>query len=449
MVYDMMKYDYIVNYIYNLRRDRAKFDLRNIKRLLKLLDNPHEKFDSILVGGTNGKGSTVSMISSILLEEGFHVGMFTKPHLSSYTERFVLDGKPVSEDRLLEVCEEVLPYIERMSRCKRYGRPSFFEATVAIAFKLFEEEKVDIAVVEVGLGGRLDATNVLNPLVSVITNVDLEHTHILGDTVDKIAREKGDIIKRKGLAITAADKIEAIKVLERIAKRRKAKLVEVGRDLTFNVKYAGLDGEVFDLKGLSGIYEDLVVRMVGLHQVINAATAVGAIELLSLRGVEVCEESIRRGLKNAFWPGRFEIIEREPMIILDCAKDPRAASTLRREFERLFVGKRVILVVSISSDKDYKSMMREFCSFSDTVIACRHKVMGRGLDPRILASEAERYGRKAMVIEDVKDAVMAARKFSSDEDVILVAGSVFTVGEAREIWFPRNTVLGRSLNEGV
>ncbi|MEM2740053.1 MAG: folylpolyglutamate synthase/dihydrofolate synthase family protein [Candidatus Bathyarchaeia archaeon] len=445
----MIGYDQIVNYIYNLRRDRAKFDLRNIKRLLKFLDNPHERFDSILVGGTNGKGSTVSMISSILLEEGFHVGMFTKPHLSSYTERFILDGKPVSEDRLLEVCEEILPYIERMSGYKRYGRPSFFEATVAIAFKLFEEEDVDLAVVEVGLGGRLDATNVLNPLVSVITNVDLEHTRILGDTVDKIAREKGDIIKREGLAITAADRSEAIRVLERIAKRRKAKLLEVGRDLTFKVKYAGLDGETFDLKGSLGFYGGLVVSMVGLHQVVNAVTAVGAIELLSLRGVEVCEESIRRGLKNAFWPGRFEIIERKPTIVLDCAKDPKAASTLRREFERLFVGREVILVVSISSDKDYKSMMREFCSFSDRVIACRHKVMGRGIDPRILASEAELYGRKTMVVEDVKDAVEAARELSSGDDVILITGSVFTVGEAREIWFPRNTVLGRSLNEGV
>ncbi|MEM2350606.1 MAG: folylpolyglutamate synthase/dihydrofolate synthase family protein [Candidatus Bathyarchaeia archaeon] len=449
MAYNITDYDQIVNYIYNLRRDRAKFDLRNIKRLLKLVDNPHEKFDSILVGGTNGKGSTVSMIASILLEEGFHVGMFTKPHLSSYTERFVVDGRPVREDKLLEVCEEILPYVEGMSRCKRYGRPSFFEVTVAIAFKLFEEEKVDIAVVEVGLGGRLDATNVLNPLVSVITNVDLEHTHILGNTVDKIAREKGGIIKREGLAITAADKIEALRVLEMIAQRRRAKLVEVCRDLVFTIKSAGLDGEVFDLKGLLGIYEDLTLSMIGLHQVVNAATAVGAIELLSLRGIEVHEESIRRGLGNAFWPGRFEIVERKPMIILDCAKDPRAASAIRREFERLFSSRRVILVVGISSDKDYESMMREFCSFSDMVIACRHKVMGRGLDPNILASRAEFYGRKAMVVEDVKDAVMMAKKLSSEDDVILVTGSVFTVGEAREIWFPRNTILGRSLNEGV
>jgi dihydrofolate synthase/folylpolyglutamate synthase len=445
----MMKYDEIVNYIYNLRRDRAKFDLRNIRRLVKLIGNPHEEFDSILVGGTNGKGSTVSMISSILMEEGYHVGMFTKPHLSSYTERFVLDGKPISEDRLLEVCEEILPYVERMSRCKRYGRPSFFEVTVAIAFKLFAEEKVDIAVVEVGLGGRLDATNVLDPLVSVVTNVDLEHTHILGDTVDKIAREKGDIIKHDGLAITAADKIEALRVLEWIARRRKAKLVEVGRDITFNVKYAGLDGEIFDLKGLSRIYERLALGMVGVHQVVNAATAVGAVELLSLRGIKVSEGSIRRGLKKISWPGRFEIIAHKPMIILDCAKDPKAASTLRSEFERLFRGRRVILVVSISSDKDYKSMMREFCSFSDIVVACRHKVMGRAIDPRILASEAELYGRKAMVVEDVKDAVTIARMLSSEEDIILVTGSVFTVGEARDIWFPRNTFLGRSLNEGV
>jgi len=445
----MINYSEIVDYIYNLRRDRAKFDLRNIRRLVKLLGNPHEEYDSILVGGTNGKGSTVSMISSILVEEGYRVGMFTKPHLSSYTERFVIDGRPISEDRLLEVCREVLPYVERMSRCKRYGRPSFFEATVAIAFKLFEEEDVDIAVVEVGLGGRLDATNILNPLVSVITNVDLEHTRILGDTVDKIAKEKGDIIKREGLAITATDKIEALRVLERIARRRKAKLVEVGKDIKFNVKYAGLNGEIFDLKSLSRIYEDLVIGMVGLHQVVNAATAVGAIELLSLRGVKVCEESVRRGLKNAFWPGRFEIVERKPMIILDCAKDPRAASNLRRECERLLVGKKVILIVSISSDKDYKSMMREFCSFSDIVIACKHKVMGRAIDPRILASEAELYGRKAMIVEDVRDAVESARKISSEDDVIIVTGSVFTVGEAREIWFPKNTVLGRSLNEGV
>lgn len=447
---ELKNYNEVTEYIYNLKRLGSKLDLRNIRRLLKLIGNPQESFKSILVGGTNGKGSTATMIASILMEEGFKVGLFTKPHLSSYTERFVVNNTPISEEDVVRIFYELKPHMEKMSLCKRYRHPSFFEATVALAFKYFYEQKVDIAVVEVGLGGRLDATNVLNPLVSVITNVHLEHTKILGDSVEKIAWEKAHIIKPGGLAITATDREEAFKVISRFSRRRRAKLFRVGSDLTFNIKKADLNGEVFDLKGLTAYYENLSVKMLGLHQVVNATLAVGAVELLKFKdeGLDVSERAIRRGLERAFIPGRFEVVEKSPMVILDCAKDPAAASTLKNEFRRLFNGKKAILVVSISSDKDYRSMMKEFCDFSEIVIACRHKVMGRGLNPSVLASEAERYC-KTMVIDDVKEAVKEALKIASKDDIIVVTGSVFTVGEARELWFDKVSLMGREFNESI
>lgn len=445
----MSNYNEITEYIYNLKRLGVKLDLRNIRRLLKLTGSPQNSFKSILVGGTNGKGSTVTMIASILMEEGFRVGLFTKPHLSSYTERFTVNGVPISEEDVVRIFYELKPYMEKMSLCKRYRHPSFFEATVALAFKYFCEQNVDIAVVEVGLGGRLDATNVLNPLVSVITNVHLEHTKILGDTVERIAWEKAHIIKPDGLAITATDREEAYKVISRIARRRRVKLFRVGSDLMFKVKKADLNGEVFDLKSLTTYYEDLKVKMLGLHQVVNGAIAVGAVELLRFKGLEVSEEAIRRGLERAFIPGRFEVVQKNPMVILDCAKDPAAASTLKNEVLRLFNGRKAILVVSISSDKDYRNMMSEFCSFSRIIVACRHKVMGRGLNPEVLASEAEKYGKTTMVVDDVKEAVKEALKIASNDDVIVVTGSVFTVGEARELWFNRVSLIGREFNESV
>lgn len=445
----MSRYEEVTEYVYNLKRLGPKLDLRNIRRLLKLIGDPQESFKSVLVGGTNGKGSTATMIASILKAEGFKVGLFTKPHLSSYTERFVVDGKPISEEDVVRIIYELKPYMERMAQCKRYRHPSFFEATVALAFKYFSEQKVDIAVVEVGLGGRLDATNVLNPLVSVITNVHLEHTKILGDTVERIAWEKAHIIKPNGLAITATDREEAFKVIERFARRRRARLFKVGRDILFNVRDTGIKGSVFDLQGLRGFYEGLRISMLGLHQVVNAATAVGAVESLVYRGIEVSESSIRRGLETAFWPGRLEIIQENPLIVLDCAKDPAAAATLRREIMRLSTGRRVILVVSISSDKDYRAMMDEFCRFSDLVVACRHKVMNRALNPELLASEAKSRGVDALIVEDVKDAVKEALKLASQRDVVVVTGSVFTVGEARELWFGGEHPMGRNFNESI
>ena len=445
----MSRYKEVTEYVYNLKRLGPKLGLRNIRRLLKLIGDPQKSFKSVLVGGTNGKGSTAAMIASILMAEGFKVGLFTKPHLSSYTERFVVDGKPISEEDVVRIIYELKPYMERMARCKRYRHPSFFEATVALAFKYFSEQEVDIAVVEVGLGGRLDATNVLNPLVSVITNVHLEHTRILGDTVEKIAWEKAHIIKPNGLAVTATDRDEAFKIIERFARRRRARLFRVGRDIRFRVKDASINGEIFDLEGLRDFYEGLRISMLGLHQVVNAATAVGAVESLAYRGIIVSESSIRRGLENAFWPGRLEIVQKSPFVVLDCAKDPAAAATLRREVGRFFDGRRVILVVSISSDKDYRRMMDEFCGFSNLVVACRHKVMNRALNPELLASEAKLRGVEAFIVDDVKDAVKEALKLASRKDVIVVTGSVFTVGEARELWFDGRYPMGRDFNESV
>jgi dihydrofolate synthase/folylpolyglutamate synthase len=440
-----MNYQDVTRYLYSLNLFGGKLGLERIERLLELMGNPQEKFKSILVGGTNGKGSTVVMISSILQEAGFKVGTFTKPHLSSFTERIVVNGKRIPEEDVVRIVEEVRSTIERMKEESNFEHPTFFEVVIAITFRYFEEQKVDFAVLEVGLGGRLDATNVVNPLVSVITNVSLEHTQILGDTVLKIAKEKAGIIKKNGILITATEDDEVFNLFRRICKEKKSKIFRVGRDIEFESLASSITGQEFTINGFNGRYDDLYIPLLGKHQLANAATAVGAIEALRFHGIVIPEETIREGVK---WPGRLEIVQKNPFVVLDCAKDPEAMKKLKEAVLDIFNYEKLILVISISSDKDFRSMLNEIIPISDSIIITKHKVMNRGIDPKILAEEVKKFKKEFVIVEDVKDAVRKALNLANEKDMILVTGSLFTVAEARELWFKEvNIRWGRELNE--
>jgi dihydrofolate synthase/folylpolyglutamate synthase len=441
-----MDYQDVTHYLYSLNILGGKLGLERVKKLLELLGNPQENFKSILVGGTNGKGSTVAMISSILQEAGYRIGTFTKPHLSSFTERIVVNGKKISEDDVIRIVEKIKITIERMKKDPNFEHPTFFEIVVAITLLYFKEQKVDFAVLEVGMGGRLDATNTVNPLVSIITNVSLEHTKILGDTVLKIAKEKAGIIKQDGILVTATSDEEVFSLFKEICKEKNSRIFRIEEN-NFEKISSDINGQEFKLKGLDKNY-DLYIPLLGNHQLMNVATAIEAIESLKFHNIRIPKKAIKEGLKNVKWPGRLEIIQKNPLVVLDCAKDPFAMKNLKEAVLENFNHEKLILVISISNDKDYRSMMDYIVPISDLVILTKHKVMNRGIDPKILAEDVKKHSKDFIIVEDVKDAVKKSLSLSKNNDMILVTGSLFTVGEAREIWFKEVDVRwGRELNE--
>ena len=430
-----MGYRELVEWLFSLRRLSSKPGLRRISHLLSELGDPHRAFKAIHVTGTSGKGSTTAMAASILHAAGYRVGMYTSPHLSSFTERIVVDGQPIGVGDVVRLIESLRPIAEGMASKPDLGHPTFFELSTAMAFKYFEERGVDYAVVEVGMGGRLDATNVIEAEVAVITNVSLEHTNYLGDTVIEIAGEKAGIIKPGSTLITAVEQPEVLELLEGICHDRDAEMYVVDRDIRYRRLRHSLEGQWFNLEGLRGSYQELFIPLLGGHQLRNASCAVGAVEALSLHGVEVPPEAVREGLRKTRWPGRLEVVQRKPLTILDCAKDPKAMENLAAVLREDFSYDRLIAVVSISRDKDIPRMIRALASVASHFIITRHGVMGRAAEPEAIAVELERCSKPYEIVEDVRSAVRRALEIAGGDDLILVTGSVFTVGEARCLWF--------------
>ncbi|MGQ9679539.1 MAG: bifunctional folylpolyglutamate synthase/dihydrofolate synthase [Candidatus Bathyarchaeia archaeon] len=423
-------YDESLTWLYNFHRTAPKRDLSGIKHLLALLGDPQEEFESIHITGTNGKGSTAAMISSILKADGFKIGTYTSPHLSRFTERITVDGIEISDVDVLRILEFVRSLVDRNQNV--WGRIGFFELVTALAFKYFAEKKVDMAVLEAGLGGRLDATNVVHPLVSVITNISLEHTEILGETVLEIAREKAGIIKKGGILITAEEDDEIYSLFRDVCKEVNSSIFRVGSDVKYIRLGSGLEGQRFTVEGLKDVYEDLFIPMLGHHQIKNASTAIGAVESLSLKGLNISRRSIYHGLANCRWPGRLEIMHRSPLIILDCAKDAEAASSLKETLIKDFTSSKAIAILSISSDKDISSIIRHLSEAVDYFIITAHKVRGRAAAPSIIAQEVEKHQKPYDIAHDVKDAIQKAVTLTGEDDLICITGSVFIVGEARD-----------------
>ena len=430
-----MGYRELVEWLFSLRRLSSKPGLRRISHLLSELGDPHRAFKAIHVTGTSGKGSTTAMAASILHAAGYRVGMYTSPHLSSFTERIVVDGQPIGVGDVVRLIESLRPIAEGMASKPDLGHPTFFELSTAMAFKYFEERGVDYAVVEVGMGGRLDATNVIDAEVAVITNVSLEHTKYLGDTVIEIAGEKAGIIKPGSTLITAVEQPEILELLEGICHDRDAEIYVVDRDIRYRRLRHSLEGQWFNLQGLRDDYRELFIPLLGGHQLRNASCAVGAVETLSLHGVEVPPEAVREGLRKTRWPGRLEVVQRKPLTILDCAKDPKAMENLAAVLREDFSYDRLIAVVSISRDKDIPRIIRALASVASHFIITRHGVMGRAAEPEAIAVEVERFSKPYEIVEDVRSAVRRALEIAGGDDLILVTGSVFTVGEARCLWF--------------
>lgn len=407
---------------------RTALKLGRMQKLAGLLGDPQAGIRSVHVAGTKGKGSTAAFIASILTSAGLRTGLYTSPHLVSFRERIRLDGTLIGEDALARFATKVRDLLPGMEG----DQPTFFEVYTALAFLYFQEEKADCAVYETGLGGRLDATNIIDPLVSVITPISYDHMDILGRTLGAIAGEKAGIIKEGGVCVVAPQEGEALEVIEAACKERNARCILLGRDVRFKEVVGGESGEVFSVSSPGGEYPNLETGLLGSHQVVNAATAIAAVEALRPGGIIVPPDAIREGVKRARWPGRLEIAGHDPLLVLDGAQNRASAAALAAAVQKIFDYRRLVLVLGISKDKDIAGILDELIPLADTVVLTRSNVPGRALEPLRLAEAVRQKGHAAPIVTTaVAEALRRSRTLASPDDLILVTGSLFVVGEAK------------------
>ena len=470
-----MSYSETINYIYNLRKHGIKFGLRNITRLLSILGNPHKSFPAVHVAGTNGKGSTSVFIASLLKISGLKVGLFTSPHLVSFTERIRVNSEEITEYEVMSLTEEIRSKVVDFS-------PTFFEVVTALAFLYFQRKRIDIAVIEVGMGGRLDATNILMPEVSVITCIDYDHREYLGDTLSEIAYEKAGIIKDSIPVVISSQAPDVLDVIEAKAKEKNSEVYLYGRDFSAVLKREDPAGIWFDYFGGDSFdIHDLYLPLIGEHQMQNATVAIKAVELINERmlippnppllkggwgGLKthhsslITHHSIRKGLASTRWPGRLEMIQDNPPILIDGAHNPAAAVVLSRALKKNFFGiyKRIILILGIMGDKDIEGIMKPLLPIASEIILTSPGYE-RAAPPAKLAGIAASLGfPEARVAPCVKDAIEMAIKISEcgmqnsgceirsteyeiipkseickPKSLIVITGSFYTIGEAEEV----------------
>lgn len=419
---DTRHYQTILDEMYGLRRFGIKLGLSTIRNILKRLGNPQDGFRSVHVAGSNGKGSIASTLKGILSRSGYKVGLYTSPHLVRFNERILIDNRPISD-------KAVVSSYQRVRRAHKGSRqPTFFEFTTAMAFSEFKRNAVDWAIIETGMGGRLDATNVLSPALSIISNISLEHQMYLGNTIEQIAREKGGIIKPHTPAVTGARQNHAIAALGEIAAKHAAPLFRLGRD--FKVRKNRNSG--FTYFGMDHVLRNLETKLQGAYQKENAALALAACEILMRQNVRIPIEAISTALKEAVWPGRLEIVSRSPLVLLDGAHNRAAAKKLAEYLKDRFDRGRVVLVAGILNDKPYAAMLKHLLPCCRQVIVTRPRI-NRGLAPETLADVARQTLTDVTVTGDVESAVNLALQNASSQDVICIAGSLYVVGEARGV----------------
>jgi dihydrofolate synthase/folylpolyglutamate synthase len=427
-----MSYHETIRYLFGLQKHGIKFGLANSVRLMELLGDPHRRFRSLHVAGTNGKGSTAAFLAGVLRAAGYRTGLYTSPHLVNFAERIRVDGMPIAEDRVVELAERVRRRYQELppSGSGEAMSPTFFEVTTAMAFAHFAEAGVDVAVVEAGMGGRLDSTNVITPLVSVITNIDLEHTEFLGATLGQIAAEKAGIIKAGVPVVTGVVQTEAVRVIEGEAARQGAPVYRMPKDFSAERTSPG-PPQRFNYRGIDANFPDLTVSLLGRHQVGNACLAAAAVECAVRAGVRVPESALRSGLASAAWEGRLELLAREPDLYVDGAHNPASAAVLAEALRELRSGyPRLVLVLGILQDKDHEGIISPLAPLADSIIVTR-PAYARALDAAALAASVRRAHPSVSVAGTVGEAVARARAQASPDGLVVVTGSLYTVGDAR------------------
>lgn len=425
-----MNYSKALEYIRSVERFGSKLGLDSTRRLLELLGNPHKGLKYVHIAGTNGKGSVVSYIGNMLMETGCKVGVYTSPYLEVFNDRIQINNKNISDEDLTQVIEQVKEKSDYMIKYEGI-RPTSFEIITAAAFLYFSNMKVDYVVLEVGLGGRIDSTNVIeSSLASVITTIDMDHMDILGDTLGKIAYEKAGIIKEGGLVISYPQKEEALNVIKKVAQDKNAELILCSED-NVSIKSTNDEGAVFDYNYSGHFFKDLNISLLGRYQVFNASLALTTIVTLRDRKfLEIGDEQIRRGLKNTKWKGRMEVLRRNPIFLIDGAHNPQGALSLRESI-KLFKYKRLILGIGILKDKDVDSVIKDLVPMADMIIITEPNGV-RKMEAEELAEKIRNYSSNIYVEKDIHKAVDYSLKVANPDDMILFSGSLYLVGDVRD-----------------
>ena len=407
-----------------------KHDLGRMRELAERLGRPQDTAPVLHVAGTKGKGSVAAMASSILRAAGWRVGLFTSPHLHTFRERVRIDGDLSTEAQFASALARVWTHVEEMAARGAGARPTTFEALTAMAFDLFRTERVDAAVIEVGLGGRLDATNVVGARVAVIAPISLDHTAILGDTVAQVAAEKAGIIKSAAPVVAGPQPPEALEVIERAAGAAGAPLVRVGHEVTVELRDHDLGGQSFRIETAARSYE-VRLPLLGAHQAENAAVAVAAVEAFDMG---LPERAYVEGLAAVRWDGRFQLLGSKPYVVVDGAHNPFSISRLCETVRDYVHPQRTVVLFGCSADKDLDAMVAELAGTASSAVVCasRHP---RAVSPGRVAGAFRRAGIQAVEAPDVGAALQAAKSQAGRADLVLVTGSLFVVAEALEAWF--------------
>ena len=422
-----MNYEEALEYIHGALKFGSKLGLHNIRVLLELMGNPHKKLKFVHVAGTNCKGSTVAFISSILIEAGYKTGIFVSPYIERFTERIKINNQEIPGADLARITGFVKEKVDIMVQ-RGENHPTEFEIVTAIAFQYYYENNCDVVVLEVGLGGRLDSTNVIDtPLASVITTISYDHMDRLGSTLPEIAFEKAGIIKEGGDVVMYPPQVEEVyNVFRKACAERNSRLHTVDfsklRFESFDV-----DGQVFDYEG----YNSLKISLLGGHQVRNAAVAVKTAEVLREKGLSITEDSIRRGLVKARWPGRLEIVSKGPLFLIDGAHNIEGAKALSEALRLYFPNKRVIFIFGVLKDKDYRSMIEAVAPMAEAFITVTPK-SGRALPAKDLAKIIGDYCKNVSVSDTIKEAIETSFKLASSDGLICAFGSLYYIGEVRK-----------------
>ncbi|KPJ61618.1 MAG: hypothetical protein AMJ46_00520 [Latescibacteria bacterium DG_63] len=417
-------YEQLLKRLYSLQKRGMKLNLGGTRAILKKVGNPHKGISSVLVGGTNGKGSTSSFVASVLKAAGHRVGLLTSPHLIDFRERIRVSGECIPKEEAYDLLKFLVPEAET-------GGHSFFETMTALAFRHFRDQGVDFIVAEVGLGGRLDSTNVLSPGVSVITGIAIEHSRILGSTLSLIATEKAGIMRKGRPTVTAATGV-GLKRLEEISEKLGSRLLRVGKDVRLRARFLSRAGTVFTIHGDGGAYarpRNLFLGLRGKFQIRNASCAILACSALRDAGFSIGDDALEAGLRNTQWPGRLEEWGRNPVVLFDVAHNPQAASQLADAMDTIYSGKEIIAVVGMVAEKDHRAFLRRLVGrvkhLVFTQASCSRALSARELKERAPSGVASWSVRKSVPL-----AIEEALSRAQNDELVCVTGSFYTVGEA-------------------
>lgn len=427
-----MNYQEALEFIETSHKFGMRLGLDNSFKLLELLGNPQDKLNFVHVAGTNGKGSVCSFVSNTLKEQGYKVGLYTSPYLETFTERIRLNGENIPEEEVARIVSIMKDKIEKMVE-EGYAYPTEFEIETAMAFYYYWEQKTDYVVLEVGLGGRYDATNVIkSPLASVIVSLSLDHIGILGNTLAKIAYEKAGIIKEDGITVVYKQHKEAEDVIKEVCKDKNNKYIEAD----FNemvIKKSDINSQVFDCTILGKRFENMEISLIGDHQVNNAVLALTVIKVLKDdRNIEISEEAIRKAFLNTRWPGRIEKIKDNPIFIIDGAHNEDGAKSLSKALEKNFNGKKMTLLIGMLKDKDIDSVLEILMDKFDKVITTTPD-SDRAMNCEELKEKIEKYVKDVTAISNIEDAVKYTLDSAKEDDIIISAGSLYMIGNVRKL----------------